>query len=168
MTEALRAAPVSALAAEFDDFLFASIGEERNGMLLSVVSALARLNVDPWQEAASLAQLPRTTATRRLASLIATLPDMPSALMDPAANAARLIAHLPRRIGLNLPSAVASSAGIPAVTQSRIGLYVALVLMVALSAISIAAGQRSTARVHDADMPASNTSIPPATSTSGQ
>ena len=57
MAELIHAAPVSALAAEFDDFLFASIGEERNGMLLSVVSALARLNVDPWQGAANLAQL---------------------------------------------------------------------------------------------------------------
>ena len=36
---------------EFDSFLCAPIGEERNGMLLSVLSALARLDVDPWQEA---------------------------------------------------------------------------------------------------------------------
>src|SRR5580658_6531086 len=104
MAEMIHAAPVSALAAEFDDFLFASIGEERNGMLLSVVSALARLNVDPWQEAANLAQLPRTTATRRLASLIADLPDRPSTALAPGPNAARLVAHLPRRIGLTTPS----------------------------------------------------------------
>jgi hypothetical protein len=31
---------------EFDPFLFAPVGEERNGMLLSVLSALARLEVD--------------------------------------------------------------------------------------------------------------------------
>ena len=44
--------------AEFNDFLFAPIGEDGNGMLVSVLSGLARLDVDPWQEAAKLAQLP--------------------------------------------------------------------------------------------------------------
>ncbi len=70
-----RAASPSRLLPEFDDFLFASIGEEPSGMLLSVVSALARLDVDPWQEAAKLARLPVEAATQRLASLIATLPE---------------------------------------------------------------------------------------------
>jgi hypothetical protein len=51
-------ASVSHLGSEFDNFLFASIGESRNGMLLSVLSALARLDLDPWQEAAELARLP--------------------------------------------------------------------------------------------------------------
>ena len=50
-------ASVANLGSEFDAFLFAPIGEEKNGMLLSVVSALARLNIDPWQEAANLATL---------------------------------------------------------------------------------------------------------------
>src|SRR5579864_587857 len=105
MTEMTRTAQVSALTPEFDDFLFAPIGEDRNGMLLSVVSALARLDIDPWQEAANLAQLPGTTAMRRLASMIAALPDRPSAHLDPGAIAARLIARLPRRSGSNAASA---------------------------------------------------------------
>ena len=50
-------ASISYLGSEFDDFLFAPIGEERNGMPLSVVSALARSDLDPWQEAAQLARL---------------------------------------------------------------------------------------------------------------
>jgi hypothetical protein len=66
----VRAASIFGLGREFDDFLFAPIGEEPNGMSLSVVSALARSNVDPWQEAAKLARLPAKTATQRLASLI--------------------------------------------------------------------------------------------------
>jgi hypothetical protein len=49
---------------EFDDFLFAPLGEERNGMRLSVISALSRLEVDPWQEAASLAELPGNAPRR--------------------------------------------------------------------------------------------------------
>jgi len=100
----IRSASVPALGSEFDNFLFAPIGEEKNGMLLSVLSALARLNVDPWQEAAKLAQLPNVTATERLTSLIAALPDGPSAQRDPETIAARLIALLPRQAGSNIPS----------------------------------------------------------------
>jgi hypothetical protein len=66
-------ASVSRLGSEFDDFLFAPIGEDRNGLLLRVLSALARLEIDPWQEVAELAGLPGATATQRLASLIAEL-----------------------------------------------------------------------------------------------
>ena len=61
-----RAAAIALPGAEFNDFLFAPIGEDRNGMLVSVLSGLARLDVDPWQEAADLAQLPGETATQRL------------------------------------------------------------------------------------------------------
>jgi len=99
-----RCASLSPLGSEFDDFLFAPIGVERNGMLLSVLSALARLDVDPWQEAAKLALLPGETATQRLASLIAALPDGPSAHPDPGTIAARLIVLLPGRAASNTPS----------------------------------------------------------------
>lgn len=88
-----RTASVFGLGREFDDFLFAPIGVEPNGMLLSVVSALARSKVDPWQEAAQLARLPAKTATQRLTALIAALP---GARFDAGPTAARLIALLPR------------------------------------------------------------------------
>src|ERR1700751_4445600 len=91
VVEMTRSASFSVLASEFDDFLFAPIGEDRNGMLLSVLSALARLDVDPWQEAAELARLPGETGTQRLASLIAALPDRPSPHLDPGTIAARLV-----------------------------------------------------------------------------
>jgi len=83
---------------EFDEFLYAPIGEESNGMLLSVLSALARRNVDPWDEASRLARLPREAATRFLATLIATLPDGSSARADPELHARRLTALLPQGI----------------------------------------------------------------------
>jgi hypothetical protein len=54
-----HAALTSLLGREFDDFLFAPVGEDRNGTLLSVISALTRLDVDPWQEAVSLAHMPK-------------------------------------------------------------------------------------------------------------
>jgi hypothetical protein len=100
----MRSASVSRLGSEFDDFLFARIGEDRNDMPLSVLSVLARLDVDPWQEAATLTRLPEETAAQRLASLIAALPDGPLAHLDPGTIAARLITLLPRRARSNIPS----------------------------------------------------------------
>jgi hypothetical protein len=64
---------------KFDEFLYAPIGEENNGMLLSVLSALARLDVDPWDEASRLARLPRSAAIQFLTTLIGALPDGSSA-----------------------------------------------------------------------------------------
>jgi hypothetical protein len=92
-----RSDSASALRSEFDEFLLAPIGEDRNGGLLSVLSALARMDIDPWEEAAKLAQLPVETAIRTLASLIAALPGGASARPDPEMIAPRLIALLPRQ-----------------------------------------------------------------------
>jgi hypothetical protein len=86
---------------EFNEFLFAPIGEDRNGMLVSVLSGLARSDVDPWQEAAKLAQLPGETATKELAALIGALPDRTASYPDPRTIAARLIALLPRSPGFS-------------------------------------------------------------------
>ena len=77
------------LGSQFNDFLFASVGEEKNGMMISVVSALARLDLDAWQETANLARLTRPLATERLAGLIAALPDEFLVHQDPAEIASR-------------------------------------------------------------------------------
>ncbi len=63
------------LNSEFGAFLYAPIGEERNGMPLSVVSALTRLDIDPWQEAVRLAGLRREEAVSALAQIIDRLPE---------------------------------------------------------------------------------------------
>ena len=80
---------------EFDPFLYAPVGEERNGMLLSVLSALARLDVDPWQEAATLTKMPAQDATLRLTSLLSSLPSDAATLLAPS-TVLRLIALLPQ------------------------------------------------------------------------
>ena len=92
-----RAISPARFGSEYDDFLFSPIGEDRKGLMLSVVSMLARLNLDPWHKAASFAELPVEAATEQLASLIAALPDHAFKHFDPAALAARLIALLPRK-----------------------------------------------------------------------
>lgn len=98
MKDAKRFTSLYPLGSDFDNFLFATIGEDQNGLLFSVNSALARLNFDPWDEAAALMRLPHDKATRRLATLIERLPCAPSTLCDPAQIAERLIALLPRRV----------------------------------------------------------------------
>jgi hypothetical protein len=94
----------SLLNSEFNDFLFAPIGEERNEMLLSVLSALARLGIDPWQEAARLTQLPKEPAMQSLASMIEGLPSGRWAAPDSRTIAARLVQLLPSRDNAEAPS----------------------------------------------------------------
>lgn len=81
--------------ADFEDFLFASIGEEANGMTLSVLSALSRLEFDPWDEAVRLSQLPKDRAVAALAQSIACLPRGVWQLSDTGDIAIRLVALLP-------------------------------------------------------------------------
>jgi hypothetical protein len=91
-----HAALTPLLGRAFDPFLFASLDDETDGPVLSVVSALARLDVDPWQEAASLARMPKEKAKQRLTSLLASLPQGATSGPAPEIIAARLIALLPQ------------------------------------------------------------------------
>jgi hypothetical protein len=79
---------------QYNDFLFASIGEEETGTL-TVLSALTRLGFDPWQEAARLADMPRSAAIQSFAVTLAGLPRGDWATSDTTAIAARLVAWLP-------------------------------------------------------------------------
>lgn len=81
----------------FDDFLFAYIADEESGQNLTVVSALARLDIDPWVEAARLAELPRESAIEELAAIIAGPSANSLQLLDPRSVAARLVLYLPKR-----------------------------------------------------------------------
>jgi hypothetical protein len=92
------------LGAEFNDFLFASIGSDSSGTYLTVVSALARLDFDPWVEAASLARLPGGIATQKLAELVSRFSEIPSVASESAEIARRLTALLPGRIRSKIPA----------------------------------------------------------------
>jgi hypothetical protein len=82
---------------EFNDFLFAPIGEENNGMQLSVLTALARRGIDPWEEAARLARLSKELARENLSAFIAGVTNGRWAPSDSCAIAARLVQLLPSR-----------------------------------------------------------------------
>ena len=84
------------LPSSFDSFLLASIGEEKSGRTLTVLSALARLGFDPWKEASRLAGLSKDAAARALAVAIAVLPEGDWKTSDSPAIATRLVAALPR------------------------------------------------------------------------
>jgi hypothetical protein len=80
-----------------NEFLFAAVGTEGNGMVLCLVSVFARLGHDPWQEAGRLAALPRVEATESLARTIAGMPCSDWPLSTAREIAARSIALLPMR-----------------------------------------------------------------------
>ena len=54
---------------QFDRFLYAPLYED-DEMSLSVLSALTRQNMDPWQLAARLSQLPKAQAVKTLAPIV--------------------------------------------------------------------------------------------------
>jgi hypothetical protein len=102
MADIAKPGSVFIARSEFDAFLFAPVGEDANARELSVLSALARIDVDPWLEAASLARLPLQAATDRLASLLALAPAGLAQDTDPDVIARRVIALLPRKGGLKI------------------------------------------------------------------
>jgi len=81
---------------EFDAFLFASVGDEVDGVPLSVLSALSRLGLDPRDEAARLARLSREAATDQLARMIAGLSTRRWSASEMRRIASELIERLPR------------------------------------------------------------------------
>src|SRR5438105_10673822 len=80
---------------EYYSFLFASVGEEVDGVPLSVLSALSRLDLDPRDEAARLSHLTKETAADQLARMIVQLSERGSSLSQARGISSRLIERLP-------------------------------------------------------------------------
>ena len=138
-----HAALAPLIGAEFDKFLYAPIREDRNGTPLSVLSALARLDVDPWQEAASLARMTRDAAAVRLTALIVALPDEPTRDIPAKAIAADLVALLPKASGLDVRSTSSMLAAVgPRQAQIRFALGALAIL--AMIALALSASLSST------------------------
>jgi hypothetical protein len=120
---------VSQFRSEFDAFLYASIDDGGNSTLLSVLSVLARLDVDPWQEAANLDHMPRSNATLRLTGLIASLPGGPPAHLNCSAIADRLIALLPRQTSITTAPEM-RLPGVATTTNFRAVMYLIIMNMI--------------------------------------
>ena len=154
-----QAAAVMARSSEFDAFLFAPVGEEKNGMPLGVLSALARLDIDPWREAADLTRMPGKAASQRLAFLIETLPDLPSTPAGNETTAARLIALLPR--GPHSATAVAGVwSGLGTIHALQGVVYFVLINL--LAAVVMIGAQWAAGIPHRADGPGSAAKSAPA------
>ena len=82
---------------DFDRFLYARVGEDRNGMDVTVLSMLARLGFDSWQEASELDALSADAARRRLSSILMRFQDVPALLRDHDSIAQELTGLLPDR-----------------------------------------------------------------------
>ena len=148
-------ASFSYLTPKFDDFLFARI-DENGETPLSVLSVLARLGIDPWEEAARLAQLPRALAATRLASSIAATPGAPSAYLDAGTVSDRLISLLPS------PRTVASSPGGPVVlpvAKSSVALWAVLMALILVMQVILVSGQPPVGG-HEAHVPPTSQAVP--------
>jgi hypothetical protein len=138
-------ASIHPLGDELNDFLFALVGDDSNGMPLSVVSMLARMDLDPWVEAAYLADLPPETAARKLAAWLDALSDPALKLASPDTRAVRLIALLPRRVTPNsspLPDRTGAVAA--AHPQALIKVILLAIFLILLLGFQLAVARRES------------------------
>jgi hypothetical protein len=129
---------------ELDDFLFAPVFDDANGLTVSVLSMLARAGVDPRTKAAELARMTVGKATDALTSFIR---DALQGLVpgdDTETIAARLAALLPRRTAPVAPPAE-TKIGNTQLTQAHVFRIAVILICLLMSAIWITASlQRMT------------------------
>ncbi len=138
----------------FNGFLFAPIGTEPDGSRLTVLSALARLELDPWATAASWARMPKAASGQALAATIAQMPVTPADQMAAADTAARLVlllspnaAPTPKHSGPSEPPAGRRLAVVLAVL-AVLGILVGSAVLISrqgTQAVSLAGPVASTA-----------------------
>ena len=116
---------------EFERFLYAPVGQDRNGYVVTVLSTLARLGLDPWKETAELVTLGRDATRARLGTLLARFRDVPSLAGDHGRVARDLSQLLPE----SPASATLKRAGLTA-ADGRLGtngaVWVVLAIIFAL------------------------------------
>ena len=89
---------------DYDAFLFAELGEDRSGAAVTVLSALARLDLEPWTEARELARLGREGAQVRLTTHFEAITDIPALALASEGRAAKLVSLLPKSAPLRVPN----------------------------------------------------------------
>ena len=106
------------LRPDLDPFLFAVVGEERNGIPLSTISALTQLDLDPWDEAGRLAGLGKRDAVEQLTGLLLRLPGPCRPLAEEVRQiAVALIDVLPPGRGIAEPAGTRDTG--PATSRDR-------------------------------------------------
>jgi hypothetical protein len=123
---------------EFDSFLFAAVGEERDGIPLSVLSALSRLGLDPRDEAARLSRLTKEAAADQLARMIARLSDRRWPLSEARRIAGGLIERLPTSSTAGKPHRL--ETGAEPISGSRVSRFRVYSALLAALLVSLIAG----------------------------
>ena len=123
---------------EFDSFLFAAVGEERDGIPLSVLSALSRLGLDPRDEAARLSHLTKEAAADQLARMIARLSDRRWPLSEARRIAGGLIERLPTSSTAGNPHRL--ETGAEPISGSRVSRFRVYSALLAALLVSLIAG----------------------------
>lgn len=101
----------SALALAYERFLCASVCEQNNGTQVTVLSALVRADIDPWEEAIQLATMPRAKAEATLCSILRQISDHWTGT-EVEAVSARLVQLLPKDTGEPATSISVSIGGV--------------------------------------------------------
>jgi hypothetical protein len=115
---------------ELEPFLYAYVGEDARGSSVTVLSTLARLNLDPWAEAADLAALDRETAATRFGTLLSRFRDVPALEQTHGPVGRELVGLLPDRVARAAGSDQASGDGGPLTPGVVLGIVAALVVLV--------------------------------------
>jgi len=97
---------------DFERFLYATVGQDRNGYAVTVLSTLARLGLDPWNETAELVALGREAAGARLGLLLSRFLDVPALGSDHRRVARELTLLLPERKPTRSLQQAASAAAV--------------------------------------------------------
>jgi hypothetical protein len=139
------------LSDDFNAFLRSALWLDRDDSPLSVLSALARLDVDPWEEAAQLAALPKPSASEKLASMLANLPGGPAVRRDLDLISERAVALLSSPAGSEqkggAPLAIPTALSRPLIFLVLGSLVMALTL---IAAQGDAGGQKPPLSAHPA------------------
>jgi hypothetical protein len=99
----MSAALHSDLSPDLRNFLYSPISDDPGELPVSVLSAIARHDVDPWDEAARLARMPKAVAIARLTSMISPANSDAKVRSQAELIAARLVDLLPRPTILAIP-----------------------------------------------------------------
>ncbi|MFH5927505.1 hypothetical protein [Roseomonas xinghualingensis] len=131
---------------ELNSFLWAEVGVDSNGMTLSVLSVLARLGQDPWDQAGHLAALPKAAAVGTLAKIIVEVSGGPWRLPEANAIAARLVDLLPTH--KDLPAAPSAKISLANFQVSWPRAVLLALLSVAIGATVLSLGREQEPVLH--------------------
>jgi len=125
----------------YESFLYATLGEDMSGINVSVISMLARLEIDPWIEASSLAAMEDGEARKMLNTLIVRFKDVPILGPDQGRIISALLDLLPRKKGSANSHPPDAADGLPALA-TRVPFFWYIITFLVLGWISnLAQGQ---------------------------